>query len=160
MVLPLIILTFIVYFFLWIGDFYLTLKTVKKLGPSVELNPLVKRIFKLRGKYLWAFKAVEFLAFLYLIFYLTYFFTELPIFTLIFFILAYGFIVANNSHVYFVATNQENKILYFIFLALVFITVSLIYLNYVLFKDVSKSYEALSECKTQLGEISRICQAS
>lgn len=151
MVLPLIIITFVVYFSLWLADIHLTLKTVNKTGTHAEVNPVMKRLLGARRRYLWAFKTIEMGAFLYLIFYLTSFseggHALLP---LLVYIIFYSILFANNSRAAFAATGKDSTVTYLMVVLLAFALVTLIYLNYSSFQDLTGLYERLAECREQL----------
>ena len=151
MVLPLVILTLVVYIALWLADIHLTLKTVGKTGRHAEGNPIMKLLLGARRRYLWSFKAVEMGAFLYLVFYLTSFaegsFALVP---LLVYVVVYAAIFANNSKIAFLETGKDSSITYMMVVLLAVALVILIYLNYGMYQDLSSSYERLLECKSQL----------
>jgi len=45
--LTLILLTFLVFFVLWLGDLILTRKVTKKVGAKAEVNPLMRKLLKI-----------------------------------------------------------------------------------------------------------------
>lgn len=151
MVLPLVILTLVVYIALWLADIHLTLKTVGKAGHRSEGNPIMRRLLGARRRYLWAFKSLEMGAFLYLVFYLTNFaegsFALVP---LLVYIVVYAAIFANNSKVAFLETGKDSSITYLMVVLLAVVLVALIYLNYGMYQDLSTSYDRLLECKSEL----------
>jgi len=157
MVFLLVLFTLLIYFLLWFGDAYITLKTVEKGGAGLEINPVIRKLFNFRKKYFLIFKLVEISVFIYLIFYLTYFSHEMALYPLLAYITFYGFIFVNNAHIYYIITSKENKLFYLIFFALVLMLVFFIYLNYSLFKDVAKSYDNLLQCKNELVNLMRNC---
>jgi len=151
MVLPLVILTLVVYISLWLADIHLTLKTVGKTGKGAEGNPIMKALLGARRRYLWAFKSLEMGAFLYLVFYLTSFaegsFALVP---LLVYIVVYAAIFANNSKIAFLETGKDSSITYMMVVLLAVALVVLIYLNYGMYQDLSSSYERLLACKSSL----------
>jgi hypothetical protein len=151
MVLPLVIITFVVYFALWLADIHLTLKTVKSAGAHAEVNPIMKRLLGARRRYLWAFKAIEMGAFLYLIFYLTSFSEGgHALIPLLVYILFYSILFANNSRAAFAATGRDSAVTYLMVVLLAVALTILIYLNYGMFDDLRTSYERIAECREQL----------
>jgi len=156
--LPLILLTFGVFLTLWIGDFYLTWKTAKRVGSSVELNPIMKSLLKFRGKYLVVFKAVELGLFFYLLYYLTSFSGTVPFYTLLGYILFYGFLVANNNKVCYDVTGEQSSSINYIFVALIFFVTVFIYLNNLLYSNLTTSYYAISGCKSSFNDLYWSCQ--
>lgn len=157
MVFLLMFFTLLIYFLLWFGDAYITLKTVEKGGTTLELNPIIRKLFNFRKRYFWIFKLFEISFFIYLILYLTYFSHEMALYPLLAYIIFYSFVFTNNIHIYHTITSKENKFFYFIFISFVLILVFFVYLNYSLFKDITKSYDNLSECKNKLVELIRNC---
>src|SRR3989344_2729004 len=112
----LIFLTFFVFFIFWFGDFYLTLITIKHVGYGIEINPLLKIIFKYRGKFIYIFKLIEISVFLYLIYIITKFQGVMSFRILLTFILFYSLLVVNNSNIYFKATRKESIFFKLLFL--------------------------------------------
>ena len=53
---PLILITFGVFLLFWLGDLYLTLKSVKHLGKHLEINPFIRLILKGRGRLIYLLK--------------------------------------------------------------------------------------------------------
>ena len=143
---------------MWLADAFLTLRTVNKLGEEVEINPIVQNLLKTRGAYVWVFKVVEIAAFLYLIFYLSAFTTTMPFYILLVYILFYGVLVANNSRVYYKATGNQSKILRITFILLLLASISFIYLNYVLYRDLNVSYNSLRNCKSEYNDLFFECK--
>ncbi len=158
--LTLILLTFIVFVILWFGDAYLTKQVVDKVGPKAELNPLLKKIIGVRGHYLWIFKSIEIALFLYLIYYMTTFAGSMPFYVLLGYILFYGLLVSNNSWVYYKVTGKASRAFSVLFVLLLLVSISFIYLNYVLYDDLTFSYSSLKECNSQYRELHRECKSN
>ena len=146
--LTLIALTFSVFFVLWIGDLILTLKVTKKVGVGVEVNPLMKKILSLRGRFIWVFKFTELGLFLYLIYYIQTFNGQTAFHILLGYILFYSFLVANNSRVYFQVTKQASGVFRGIFMILSVLLVMFIYVNYLMYSGLTMTYSTLGECQT------------
>jgi len=158
MVLPLIILTFSVFVTLWIGDFYLTLKTTKKIGSSAEFNPILRSFLKLRGRYVWIFKIVEIGIFFYLIYYLTSLAQTAQFYILLFYIIFYSILVSNNTRVYYNVTGKQSLVTNVLFVLIVVFTTLFIYLNYFLYSNITVSYSALLQCKSTFNSLYWNCQ--
>lgn len=155
----LILITFGVFIIFWAGDLYLTLRTVKHLDTSIEINPLIKFVLKGRGKLIYFFKPVELLSFLYLIWFLNKFDGGIPFYILLGFILFYALLVINNAHVYFKATKKESVAFKVIFLLMTIAMLFFIYLNYLLYLDLSVTYTALSKSNDKYNELYWGCKA-
>lgn len=149
MVLYLILITFIVFAIFWLGDLLITLKTVKRIGKSVEVNPLVKLFFVFRGRFIYLFKLVEIGAFLYLIWFISNFDGVLPFHMLLGFILLYSLLVVNNAHVYYKVTGQESLIFKAVYVGTVLAMLAFIYLNFLLFQDLNTAYKALGDANVK-----------
>jgi hypothetical protein len=156
--LPLILLTFSVFFTLWVGDFYLTIKTAKKIGPTAELNPIIRGFLRLRGNYVWVFKIVELGIFFYLIYYLTSFTGTVPFYVLLGYIIFYGILVTNNNRVYYNVTGKQTMITNYIFIGIVIFITLFIYLNYLLYSNLTVSYNILMECHSSFSNLYWTCQ--
>jgi hypothetical protein len=156
--LPLILLTLSVFIVLWIGDFYLTIKTAKRIGPTAELNPIMRSFLRLRGKYVWIFKIVELGFFSYLIYYLTSFTGIIPFYTLLIYIILYGILVANNGRVYYNVTGEESLAISYIFVGIIIFITLFIYLNYLLYSNLTLSYNTLMQCKSSFNDLYWTCQ--
>ncbi len=140
----LILITFGVFLLFWAGDLYLTVKTVKLLGKNIEINPLMRLLLKGRGKFIYLFKTVEICIFLYLIWTVTKFDGVISFNILLIFILVYSLLVVNNAHVFFRVTGKESGAFKIVFVGLTVCLLLFIYLNYVLYSDISLSYSALA----------------
>ena len=142
----------------WLGDLYLTVKTIKHLGNKVELNPIIKFITRERGRLIYLFKPIELIVFLYLIWFLSTYEGIVPFYILLFFILFYSLLVVNNAHVYFKATGKESVAFKVIFVGLMIAVLLFIYLNYLLYMDLNTSFTALSKSNNNYNELYRQCQ--
>ena len=139
----LIYLTIAVFSIFWLGDFILTLQTVRALGPHVEVNPLLRAILTTRGHLIYIVKPLELVAFGYLIWYLSVTQGRLSFHVLLGFILMYALLVWNNARVYFKASGTESPYFYVAYLGLVGALLLFMYLNFLLYTDLSY---ALSRC--------------
>lgn len=146
--LTLILLTFLVFFVLWIGDLVLTLKVTKKVGSEAEVNPIMRKILSFRGKFIWAFKSIEIGFFLYLIYYIQTFSGQTAFHILLGYILFYSILVANNSRVYFQVTKEASGAFRGIFLIISVLLVMFIYLNYLMYSGLTLTYSKLGECQS------------
>lgn len=142
---------------MWLGDFYLTIKTVKKIGPKAEINPIMRSVLGFRGKHVYLFKIVELGLFLYLIYFLSNFNGVVPFYTLLGYILFYSLLVANNSHVLFKVTKEETLTLNYIFVGVTICTILFIYLNYLMFADLLTTYTAISQCHISYNQLYQTC---
>ena len=147
------LITFGVFVLFWLGDLYLTLKTVKYLGSNVEINPLVKFVLKGRGKLIFLFKPLELFAFLYLIWFLNKFEGFIQFHILLVFILFYSLIVVNNAHVFFKATKKESIAFKVIFIGLTIALLLFIYLNYLMYLDLGVAYNAVSDSNDKYNDL-------
>lgn len=155
--LNLIVLTFLVFMVLWLGDFYITLKTVRKRGIRAEANPIMK-FYLLRGKLVWLFKALEIGIFFYLLSFLTVIGnTTTPFYILLTYIFIYTLLVANNSRVYFKVMNKESGAFKLIFVAISILMVFFIYMNYLVYSGLMLSYNTLMECQSEYKELNWEC---
>jgi hypothetical protein len=146
--LTLILLTFSVFFVLWIGDLILTRKVTKKVGAKAEINPLMRKILSFRGKFIWIFKFVEIGLFLYLIYYIQTFSGQTSFYILLVYILFYSILVANNSRVYFQVTKETSGTFRWIFLIISVLLIMFIYLNYLMYSGLTLTYSKLGECQS------------
>lgn len=138
----LVLLVFLVFLIFFLGDFILTLKTIKAAGTEkIELNPLMR----MRGKFIYFFKLFEISVFFCLIYSLTILNQVGPFYILMVFIFVYSLLVVNNAHVYYKVTKRESAVFKIIFIIIVFAMLLFIYLNYLLYSDLKVSYAALSE---------------
>jgi len=154
----LILITFGVFVILWLGDLYLTLKTVKHLSRDIELNPIINFILKGRGKLIYLFKPLELIAFLYLIWFLNKFEGVIPFYILLVFIFFYALLVINNAHVFYKATGKESMVFKVVFLGLTIAMLFFIYLNYLLYLDLGVAYNALAESNDKYNELYWQCK--
>lgn len=157
MVLYLILITFGVFVLFWLGDLYLTLKTVKYLGKDIELNPVIKFVLRGRGRFVYLLKPIELGAFLYLLWFLTKFEGAIPFHILLLFIFTYSLLVVNNAHVYYLVTKKESVAFKGIFIGTIIALLFFIYLNYSLYLDLKTSYGALSEANNKYTDLVAQC---
>lgn len=154
----LILLTFSVFFVFWLGDLYLTKKTVNKIGTGAEFNPLMRRILQVRGRFIWIFKTVEIGLFLYLLYFLTILGNAtIPFYVLLGYILLYGILVANNSGVYFKVTGKESVAFRYIFITAMIILILFIYLNFYIYSGLVLSYDSLQTCQSGYSQLAWEC---
>jgi hypothetical protein len=156
--LALIILTFGVFTLLWVGDFYLTLKTTKKLGYKAEINPIMRMALRFRGKYVWLFKIFEFGIFLYLILFLTNFNNGISFYALLAYIFFYSVLVVNNNNVYYKVTGKKSLVIDYIFIGLSIYIILFIYLNYLFYSDLVKTYGIISSYQTSYSSLYQTCK--
>ena len=147
--LTLILLTFIVFFVLWMGDMLLTLKVIKKVGTKAEVNPIIRKIVSFRGKFIWLFKFIEITLFLYLIYYIQTFSGKTAFYILLGYIFFYSLLVANNSKVYFQVTQQESRIFRYMFLIISVLLTMFIYLNFLLYSGLTLTYSEFGKCQSK-----------
>jgi hypothetical protein len=102
---------------------------------------------------------VEISAFAYLLYYLATFNSSLSFNILLGYIIFYGFLVWNNNRVYYKATGEPSTTFRNIFLLMLVITVSFIYLNNILYDDLQTSYDSISECSTDYRELQNQCNS-
>jgi hypothetical protein len=145
---------------MWVGDLYITYKTMSKKGYDIEVNPIIRSIFRIRKKFIWPFKIIELGAFLYLIYYLANIGNIVPFYVLLVYIFVYAVFVANNSRVYFMATGKESDAFKVIFILLVLGIVLFIYLNYMLYTNLGTSFAALTECNSDYVNLYSQCKTS
>lgn len=156
----LLLLTFLVFLVFWIGDAVLTRRTVSEMDESTEVNPLMRKVLGFRKEYLWIFKSIEVSAFGYLIFYLSNFDSSLSFNILLAYIVFYGILVWNNNRVYFKATGEPSTTFRTVFLLMILITTSFIFLNNALYQDVQAAYDEFSECSSDYTELQNRCQSN
>lgn len=154
----LILITFGVFLLFWLGDLYLTLKIVKRLGRDVEMNPIMRWVLSGRGRLIYIFKPLELLAFLYLIWVLNKFEGLVSFNILLMFILVYALLVVNNAHVFYKVTNKESTAFKIVFVGLTVATLLFIYLNYLLYADLGVSYNALTQSNDKYTQLYWQCQ--
>jgi len=149
----LILLTFGVFIIFWLGDFYLTVKTVKYLGNGAEINPIIKFLLRGRGRLIYLFKPIELLAFLYLLWFINKFEGIISFKILLVFIFVYSLLVINNAHIYYKATKKESVAFKVVFFCLVLAMLFFIYLNYLLYVDLGVSYNALEKSNDRYNQL-------
>ena len=142
-----------VFVLFWLGDLYLTLKTIKHLGKHLEINPIIRFVLKSRGRLIYLLKPLELAVFLYLLWFLTKFEGALPFNILLVFIFVYAVLVVNNAHVYYQITKKESKMFKAIFVGLTVMILFFVYLNYQLYLDFNISYDALAESNDRYNEL-------
>jgi len=140
-----------------VGDAILTRRTVEALDESTEVNPIIRKVLSFRKKFLWIFKSVEVTAFAYLLYYLASFNSSLSFNILLGYILFYGLLVWNNNRVYYKATGEPSTTFRKVFLLMLVISVSFIFLNNMLYEDLQDSYNSISECSTDYTELQNQC---
>ena len=153
----LILITFGVFLLFWIGDFYLTIRTVKKLGSGIEINPILKVLLRGRGRLIYLFKPIELIAFLYLVWVLSKFEGSISFNIILWFIFIYSLIVINNAHVYYKATSKESIAFKMLFFGLTLACLLFIYLNYMLYLDLRTAYIALDKSNDKYNELYASC---
>ena len=156
----LVLLTLGVFLLFWLGDLYITLKAVKKSDKNIEINPLLRCIFNYRRRFVYLFKIVEILVFSYLIYYITELGSNISFNILLTFIFIYSLFVVNNAHVYYKITNQESSAFKLIFITLTLFVILFIYLNNLLYSDLSITYNAISECNTKYYDLYNVCNVT
>jgi glucan phosphoethanolaminetransferase (alkaline phosphatase superfamily) len=117
----------------------------------------MRKVLSFRKKFLWIFKGLEISAFAYLIYYLASFNSSLSFNILLAYILFYGFLVWNNNRVYYKAKGNPSTTFRSIFLLMLVISASFIYLNNALYQDLQTSYESISECSADYRELQNQC---
>lgn len=154
------LITFFVFLLFWLGDLYLTIKTVKKLGNEIEINPIIRFLLRGRGRLIYLFKPIELFAFVYLLWIINTFDGIISFNILLVFIFFYALLVVNNAHVYFKVTNKESIAFKVIFIGLTIMMLLFIYLNYMLYKDLGISYNALDKSNDKYNELYWQCQSN
>ena len=118
----------------------------------------MRKVLSFRDRFLWLFKGIEISAFTYLLYYLTSFDSSLSFNILLGYILFYGFLVWNNNRVYFKATGEPSTTFRTIFLLMLIISTSFIFLNNALYQDVQTAYDRVSECSADYTELQNECK--
>mgnify|MGYP001573989451 CR=1 FL=1 len=154
----LILITFGVFVLFWLGDLYLTLKTIKHLGKHLEINPIIRFVLRGRGRLIYLLKPLELAAFLYLLWFLTKFEGALSFNILLIFIFVYAMLVVNNAHVYYKITKKESKAFKVIFVGLTIMLLFFVYLNYQLYLGLNISYDALAESNARYNKLFWQCE--
>jgi|GEM_PF-5821463 len=153
----LILLTFFVFFIFWLADILLTLKVTKKVGTAAEINPIMRKVLSIRGRFIWVFKLAEISVFLYLIYYVQSFSAWTSFHILLVYIFLYSVIVANNSRVFSKITGTDSSVLRISFVALSVLLILFIYLNYATFLGLTDVYNKFSEYRTEAGNALSEC---
>ena len=153
----LILITFGVFVIFWIGDFIITIKTVKHLGHEAEINPIMRGLVKVRGKFVYLFKTIEIAVFFYLLYYLQKYEAKTAFFILVGYIFFYSMLVVNNAHVYTKATGKESGAFKVIYVGLILALLGFIYLNYLLYLDIGTSYSAVGQCNENYNSLYYEC---
>ena len=156
----LILILLFVFIVFWLGDLFLTIKSVDKLNPSLEINPIIRFILKGRRKFIYLFKPLELFAFIYLIWYLSNFQNSISFMVLLGFIFIYSLLVFNNSHVYYKITGKESIIFNWVFIGLAISLILFIYLNYLLYQDLGITYAALESSNNKYNELASTYEQS
>ena len=151
------LLAFFVFFVFWLGDILLTLKVVKNVGNAAEVNPIIRKILSIRGRYIWIFKLAEIMVFLYLIYYVQTFSAYTSFYILLGYIFFYSVLVANNSRVFYQVTGHDSSVFRAAFVAISILLIFFIYLNYVTFMGLTMAYEKFSECRSQARSLLTKC---
>lgn len=154
MVFYLLLITFGVFIIFWLGDLYLTLKTVKHLGRNIELNPIIKCVLRGRGKLIYILKPIELVMFLYLLWFLAKFDGTRSFYILVIFIFIYSLIVLNNAHVYYLVTKKESLAFKLIFVGAIVALLLFLYLNYMLYSNLRVSYDELAKVNEKYSKLS------
>jgi len=143
--LPLIIITYGVFLVFWLADIYFTYTGVKRLGVSVEVNPLLHSLMKIRRKFLGLFKLIEITLFSYLVWQLSQLDEELLFNILMGVILFYSLIVAAGIKVYVEVSDCSTPVVLF-FLVVSLVLVLLIYLNHMEYVNRGILADSLNDC--------------
>ena len=146
--LTLILLTFFVFLVLWTSDIILTRNVTEKVGAEAEINPLLRKILSFRGKFIWLFKLIEIIFFLYLIYYIQTFSEKIAFYTLLGYIFFYSLLVMNNSKVYFQVTGKSSNTFRWTFLVISILLVMFIYLNFLMYSGLTMTYSTLGRCQS------------
>ena len=125
---PLIILTFAVFLVLWIADLFFTSKVTKLLGEKVEVNPLLRFVIGIRGRFLHLFKVAEILIFTYLLWQVSLLNEEMAFSILLGIILLYSFVVLAGMKIYIDAKLGSTSIIV-LHMSIIALLIVFIYLN-------------------------------
>ena len=151
-ILNLIILTFALFITLWMADLFFTTRSVSKLGVGVELNPVLRFIMSVRGKYIWPFKALEIILFSYVIWKTASFDEEVSFSVLLGVIFVYCFVVAMGLKVYIDLTGKSAPVA-FLFFCLSILLLLFIYSNHLEYQNKIALYNALSGCGSAYNDL-------
>ena len=158
-ILPLIVYVFVVFLVLWTADFYLTFKCVKKLGKEIELNPIIKLLFRVRGSRLFVYKLFEIVIFSGLTYYVSLQSGPYMLSILYGLIFVYSLIVAQGLHVFNQAySNIKPALVLFVFLVLYLIFC--INLNFSLFYNTMQLSTALGKCNSEYVAVYSECKGT
>jgi hypothetical protein len=154
----LILLIFGVFVIFWLGDLVITIKTTNKLGHNVEVNPIIRTILKFRSKFIYVFKLIEVVVFLYLIWYITKFNGVLSYKILLVFILIYSVFVLNNAYIYGKVIKKQSIVFSLVYVALVLAILLFIHLNYLLYQDLGVTYNAIKKSNDDYNKLYAECK--
>lgn len=152
----LIALTFALFLTLWMADLFFTTRSVSKLGVGVELNPYIRFIMSIRGKYIWPFKALEIILFSYVIWATASFDEEVSFSVLLGVIFVYCFVVAMGLKVFIDLTGKSAPVA-FLFFCLSILLLLFIYSNHLEYLNKMAVYNALSGCGSAYNELYFAC---
>ena len=153
----LVLITFGIFVLFWLGDLYLTLKTVKYIDKQIEINPIIRGMLSGRGKLIYLVKPLELGIFLYLLWFLTNFQDVIPFYILLIFIFVYALLVVNNAHVYYLATKKESGAFKVVFMSMLIAMLLFIFLNYALYQDLGVAYSAIDEANNNYNNLYAQC---
>jgi len=156
-VLPLVVFVAGFFLVLWLADAFLTLKSAKKVGSIIEINPIVKAVLSFRGKFFVIFKAVELIAFGALIFYVAFTDSVYLLYLLYILILFYGVLVAQGLNVYS-KLFQSNRPMVTLFIIVILFVLFFINLNYSIFYNSVKIAEETNRCNNEYAVLYGECK--
>lgn len=156
-VLSLVVFVAVFFAVLWLADAFLTLKSAKKIGAIIEINPVLKVILSFRGKFFIIFKLVELLVFGALIFYIAFTDSVYLLYLLYFLILVYGILVAQGLNVYS-KIFQSNKPTVVLFVIAVLFVLFFVNLNYSIFYNSVKIAEETNKCNNEYAKLYGECK--
>lgn len=147
-------LFFVSCFFLlfWAADIFFTVKTVEKVGRKIEANPIIRMFFGFRRRFFVAFKALEIIAFLVLIYFVSTINAEHAVTALLAILFFYLLVVTQGILVYHKAVGNIKPIAVVFFIACL-LGIGFAYLNYSTFLNSIEISNALSRCGTKYAEL-------
>lgn len=155
-ILPLIALTFAVFIILWIADLYFTTRSVKEIGKNVEMNPFLRLVMSIRGKFIWPFKVLEIGIFSYILWRVSTLNEEMTFSVLLGVILVYSVVVAMGLKVFIDVTERSMPVA-MLFFALSLSLLLFIHLNHLEYQNKTSVSTALSECSSKYIDLYVAC---
>ena len=150
MLAPLTVLLFGGFIILWVFDIIFTKRCVDKLGPEIELNPIIRGLLGIRARYMLLLKSLELLVYGLVYFFVQRYDEVLALKLLMLAMIAYSTIILAGMRIYLLTTNSKTIILV-LFALIITLALSFAYIAFLEQDSKATILNALKECYTSKG---------